>query len=117
MRNADLCADVYVQTTVSVIFRMLTLLMYEPARGVIRHRGTGAPGDRERCFTLHELAVAKLEQRFVEATALLINCANYGLGARAPQATQTARHCSCALTHVVLLFVRRDKRALRARLF
>ena len=78
-RCADVRADA--QTTVSVIFRMLTLLMYEPERGIIWHRGTDAPGDRERFFTLHQLAAAKLEQGFVEATALLINCANYGIGA------------------------------------
>lgn len=62
------------QTTVSVVFRMLTLLMYEPERGVIWRRGT-------RFFTLHQLAAATLEPGFVEATALLIKCANYGIGA------------------------------------
>ena len=95
----DVRADA--QTTVSVIFRMLTLLMFDPERGVIWHRGTDAPGDRERFFTLHQLAAAKLEQRFVEATALLINCANYGTGALHRQ------RGTRLLTHVV-----RDKEEL-----
>ena len=95
----DVRADA--QTTVSVIFRMLTLLMYEPERGVIWHRGTDAPGDRERVFTLHQLAAAKLEQRFVEATALLINCANYGIAPHRQRGTRLLTHVvrkSCSRT-------------------
>lgn len=55
--------------------------MLKPERCATVCRGIDAPGDEERLSPVLQLAAEKLEQRLVDAAALLINSVNYGIGA------------------------------------